>query len=113
MQRVKLFTTFQRLFAHRHVTNDCRHASHGLTEFVTGQLDFLALTFQLFDDGVTLLPCLSVLLDAKAPDDDEDDEYDDIACQHPPRQPPWAVDMDFEDALLIADSALGTNGFDM
>ena len=113
MQRVELFTTFQRLFTHRHITDDGGHAGHGLTQFVTGQLDFLTLTFQLFDDGGTLLPCLLVFLDTIAPDDDDDDHDDEVEGQHPPRQPPRTVDVYLQDALLVADSTIGTDCFDV
>ena len=113
MQRVELFAALQTLLAHGHVADDGSHACHRLAQFVAGELDFLALALEFLDDGVALLPGLLVLVDAVAPDDDNDDEYDDVEREHPPGEPPGTVHVDVEDALLIADGTVGTDGLDV
>ena len=48
-----------------------------------------------------------------APDDEGNDSNDDVECEHPPRQPPRAVDGNVKLAFLVADGTIGADGLDV
>ena len=111
VEGVELFALFERALLLGQVTDDRCHAGHGLAQLVARCLDFLALQFQLFDDGLFLALDLPHLVDTNLPDIEYDDDGRCIDQEHPPRQVPRAVDDHLDDALLIAHGAISVQGF--